>query len=402
MQKWLAQNRSRLPAATGALVALAFGAKLILGNGEAARLIFLVASLLGILPIAYEAVQALKVHVVSIDLLVTIAMLGAFAIQEYEGSAAVAFLFLFGAYLEQRTLAKTRSAMHGLTEMVPETALRKTDGGTFEETDIVQVQTGGKVTVDGTVLAGSGTVDESSITGEPVPAEKVAGSPVFAGTILANGTPELVAERTGEDTAFGRIAELVEEAQDTKTPAGRFIDCFSKHYTPVVLAIALIVWVVTRNMELAVTILVLGCTRDPRGRRAGIECGRHRQRHQAWHPLQGKRCSHTLQLRLHDALRQDRHADLRKAEGRARALLGRRLRGEGACRGTAGKRDTDFQISRKVCTTEKTKKGRKAHGLSSPSLRQALSGLYAASMRSRPGCAAIISSAETERMAGSS
>lgn len=125
MQKWLAQNRSRLPAATGALVALAFGAKLILGNGQAARLIFLVASLLGILPIAYEAVQALKVHVVSIDLLVTIAMLGAFAIQEYEGSAAVAFLFLFGAYLVQRTLAKTRSAMHGFTEMVPETALRK-------------------------------------------------------------------------------------------------------------------------------------------------------------------------------------------------------------------------------------------------------------------------------------
>lgn len=80
MQKWLAQNRSRLPVATGALVALAFGAKLILGNGEAARLIFLVASLLGILPIAYEAVQALKVHIVSIDLLVTIAMLGAFAI----------------------------------------------------------------------------------------------------------------------------------------------------------------------------------------------------------------------------------------------------------------------------------------------------------------------------------
>lgn len=152
MQKWLAQNRSRLPAATGALVALAFGAKLILGNGEAARLIFLAASLLGILPIAYEAVQALKVHVVSIDLLVTIAMLGAFAIQEYEGSAAVAFLFLFGAYREQRTLAKTRSAIHGLTEMVPETALRKTDGSTFEETDIVQVQTGGKDSVDGRCL----------------------------------------------------------------------------------------------------------------------------------------------------------------------------------------------------------------------------------------------------------
>lgn len=266
MQKWLAQNRSRLAAATGALVALAFGAKLILGNGEAAQLIFLVASLLGILPIAYEAVQALKVHVVSIDLLVTIAMLGAFAIQEYEESAAVAFLFLFGVYLEQRTLAKTRSAIHGLTEMVSETVLRKTDGGTFEETDIdeveegdiVQVQTGGKVSVDGTVLAGSGTMDESSTTGEPVPAEKVAGSPVFAGTILANGTPELVAERTGEDTAFGRIAELVEEAQDTKTPAERFIDRFSKHYTPVVLAIALIVWVVTCNTELAVTILVIG------------------------------------------------------------------------------------------------------------------------------------------------
>ena len=267
MQKWLAQNRSRLAAATGALVALAFGAKILFGNAGAAQLLFLIASIIGIVPIAYEAVQALRVHVVSIDLLVTIAMLGDLAIQEFEESAAVAFLFLFGAYLEQRTLAKTRSAIKDLTEMAPETARRKAEDGTFEEVDIdeveagdtVQVQTGGKIPVDGTVTTGSGAVDEASITGEPLPAAKEAGSKVFAGTILQNGTLELMAERTGEDTAFGRIVELVEEAQDSKTAAERFIDRFSKVYTPAVLAIALIVWIATRNTELAVTILVLGC-----------------------------------------------------------------------------------------------------------------------------------------------
>lgn len=197
----------------------------------------------------------------------TLAILGAFVIKEFEESAIVAFLFLFGAYLEQRTLAKTRSAIKNLVELVPETAFRKAHNGDFEEVsveeveegDILIVKSGGKIPVDGEVIFGVGTTNESSITGEPIPVSKGLGDKVFAGTILENGTIQLRTDKIGEDTTFGKIIELVEEAQDSKSKAERFIDQFSKYYTPAVLVLAILVWLISRNIELAVTILVLGC-----------------------------------------------------------------------------------------------------------------------------------------------
>ena len=200
-------------------------------------------------------------------MLVTLAILGAFVIQEFEESAIVAFLFLFGAYLEQRTLAKTRSAIKKLVEMVPETALRQTADGDFEEVDlddldegdILLVKTGGKIPVDGEVVSGSGTANEASITGESMPLGKKPSDPVYAGTILENGTIRIKAEKVGDETTFGKIIELVEEAQDSKSQAERLIDRFSKYYTPVVLLLAIIVGLISQDLELAVTILVLGC-----------------------------------------------------------------------------------------------------------------------------------------------
>lgn len=261
------KNRNRLTAATGILIVLAFAAKWLF-KGEAAESgLLLAASLIGGFPIAASAWQALKVKVISIDLLVTLAILGAFVIQEFEESAIVAFLFLFGAYLEQKTLAKTRSAIEELVEMVPETALRQTADGDFEEVDlddldegdIVLVKTGGKIPVDGEVVSGSGTANEASITGESMPLDKKPGDPVYAGTILENGTIRIEAEKVGDETTFGKIIELVEEAQDSKSQAERLIDRFSKYYTPVVLLLAIIVGLIGQDLELAVTILVLGC-----------------------------------------------------------------------------------------------------------------------------------------------
>ena len=204
---------------------------------------------------------------VSIDVLVTIAVIGAFLIQNYEESAIVTFLFLFGSYLEQRTLNKTRSAIKELTELAPESAWKQMENGEFEEVDvddvdegdILLVKTGAKIPVDGTVITGEGHINEASITGEAVPVNKVIDSGVFAGTILENGTIQIRADRVGEDTTFGKIIELVEEAQDSKSEAERFIDRFSKYYTPAVLVLAFIVWVFSRDIELAITILVLGC-----------------------------------------------------------------------------------------------------------------------------------------------
>ncbi|GHN18318.1 MULTISPECIES: heavy metal translocating P-type ATPase [Lactobacillus] len=267
MQKWLMKNRNRLTAITGILIVLAFAAKWLIKSETAESGLLLAASLIGGFPIAASAWQALKVKVISIDLLVTLAILGAFVIQEFEESAIVAFLFLFGAYLEQRTLAKTRSAIKKLVEMVPETALRQTADGDFEEVDlddldegdILLVKTGGKIPVDGEVVSGSGTANEASITGESMPLGKKPGDPVYAGTILENGTIRIKAEKVGDETTFGKIIELVEEAQDSKSQAERLIDRFSKYYTPVVLLLAIIVGLISQDLELAVTILVLGC-----------------------------------------------------------------------------------------------------------------------------------------------
>ena len=267
MQKFILGRKNHITIVSAILIIIAFVSKLGFENEQIAIWALVIASILGASPIAIQAYQALKVKVISIDVLVTIAVIGAFIVRNYEESAIVTFLFLFGAYLEQRTLNKTRSAIKELTQMAPESALKQVENGEFEEVeidevdvgDILLVKTGAKIPVDGTVLTGEGHINEASITGEAVPVSKKKDSGVYAGTILENGTIQITADRVGEDTTFGKIIELVEEAQDSKSEAERFIDRFSKYYTPAVLVLSFIVWIFSRDIELAITILVLGC-----------------------------------------------------------------------------------------------------------------------------------------------
>ncbi|WP_033827376.1 heavy metal translocating P-type ATPase [Bacillus andreraoultii] len=267
MQSYILRIKNQITLISGILIVIGLISHFALQNVALFNGSFIIASILGVAPIAIQAYQALKVKVVSIDVLVTIAVIGAFLIQNYEESAIVTFLFLFGSYLEQRTLNKTRSAIKALTEMAPESAWKQMENGEFEEVevddvdegDILLVKTGAKVPVDGTVIRGEGHINEASITGESVPVNKVIDTEVFAGTILENGTLQIRADRVGEDTTFGKIIELVEEAQDSKSEAERFIDRFSKYYTPAVLILSVIVWLFSRDIELAITILVLGC-----------------------------------------------------------------------------------------------------------------------------------------------
>ena len=267
MQQYVLSKKSKITWISGTLIIIGFFSHFVLKNVGVSEGALIMASILGVAPIAIQAVQALKVKVVSIDVLVTIAVIGAFLIQNYEESAIVTFLFLFGHFLEQRTLNQTRSAIKELTEMAPESALRQMEDGAFEEVevdavdegDILLVKTGAKVPVDGTVLSGEGHINEASITGESVPVNKMADAEVYAGTILENGTLQIRADRVGEDTTFGKIIELVEEAQDSKSEAERFIDRFSKYYTPAVLVLSFAVWLFSQDIELAITILVLGC-----------------------------------------------------------------------------------------------------------------------------------------------
>lgn len=262
VQKFIQQHMAELTWASGILIALAFIGRLTnLHWLDLSGMI--IASIIGFVPVAIHAYQALKVKQVSIDLLVTIAVVGAFIIGEYDESAMVTFLFALGSLLEKKTLEKTRSSIRSLTQMAPTTALTA-DGEEIDidEVDIddeLLVKTGAQVPVDGVVYQGSGYVNEASITGESREVKKSIGEKVFAGSILSNGTLYVRAEKVGEDTTFGKIIELVEEAQDTKSPAEKFIDRFARYYTPAVLLLAILVFVMTRDLELAITILVLGC-----------------------------------------------------------------------------------------------------------------------------------------------
>jgi len=267
MQKIILKNKNLITLISGVLITIAFTSHILFKNNLLFELLLILASIIGGVPIAIQAYQSLRVKVVSIDVLVTLAVIGAFLIREYEESAIVTFLFLFGAYLEHRTLNKTRSAIKELISLAPETALKLMEDGEFEEVEIDEVdvnnillvKTGSKVPVDGKVISGEGYVNQASITGEAFPVHKNIDSLVYAGTILENGTLQIKADRVGEDTTFGKIIELVEEAQDSKSEAERFIDRFSKYYTPVVLLLSLMVGIISKDIELAITILVLGC-----------------------------------------------------------------------------------------------------------------------------------------------
>lgn len=267
MQRQILQHKNHLAIISGGLIVAAYLFQWGFHWSAGWQGAMILASILGFVPIALQAYQALRVKVVSIELLVSIAVLGAFFIGEYNESAIVTFLFLFGALLEQKTLEKTRSAISALTKMAPATAILVGAEGELEKVaidevaagDRLLVKTGAQVPVDGIIASGSGHLNEASVTGESKMAAKTVGDRVFAGTILENGTLQVTTEKVGEDTTFGKIIELVEEAQDAKSGAERFIDKFAKYYTPAVLLLALVVGVLTGDLRLAITILVLGC-----------------------------------------------------------------------------------------------------------------------------------------------
>lgn len=229
-------------------------------------LLMVLAALVAGIPILVKAVRALQVKVIAIDLLVSIAAVGAMFIGEYWEAAAVTFLFSFGNALEARTMDKTRSALAELVAVAPDTAVVMRDGAQLEiaahmvePDEIVLVKNGSKVPVDGVVTDGIGTIDEASITGESIPVEKVAGDHVFAGTITASGFLQVRATGIGADTTLARIIHRVEEAQDAKAKTQSFMERFSAWYTPGIIVLALVTGLVTGNVTLALTLLVIGC-----------------------------------------------------------------------------------------------------------------------------------------------
>ncbi|MFC6146315.1 heavy metal translocating P-type ATPase [Corynebacterium nasicanis] len=216
--------------------------------------------------IAVSAWQALRIRLISIDLLVVVAAVGALFIHNYWESAAVTFLFALGTALEKATLQRTRGALGELVAAAPDTATRLRDGEPetveiweLSPGDVVLVRNGEQVPVDGRVRNGHGGVDEATITGESVPAEKAAGSAVFAGTWLRSGVLQVEAVGIGADSTLAKIIHRVEDAQDDKARTQTFLERFSTWYTPGVMLAALLAGLLTRDVELALTLLVIGC-----------------------------------------------------------------------------------------------------------------------------------------------
>ncbi|QTL03388.1 cadmium-translocating P-type ATPase [Aquabacter sp. L1I39] len=205
--------------------------------------VFLAALLVGLLPIARRALAAARAGApFTIETLMTIAAVGAVAIGAAEEAAAVVFLFLIGEILEGVAASRARASIAGLTALLPKTALLQEDGSAREvpaETlipgAVILVRPGDRIAADGLVLEGESAVDEAPVTGESMPKLKAPGDTVFAGTI--NGEAGLKVEVTAAaaDNTIARIVKLVEEAQESKAPTERFIDKFSRYYTPLVL-----------------------------------------------------------------------------------------------------------------------------------------------------------------------
>jgi Zn2+/Cd2+-exporting ATPase len=237
-----------------------------MGIGGIKNGLFLAATVIASIPIFIKAYKALVMKAFSIELLVSIAVIGALFIQEYTESAIVTFLFLFGDYLEARTLEKTRSSLKALIEMAPQeaTVIRSENHITIPveevvEGDILVIRSGGKVPVDGKIISGQALLNEAAITGESVPASKGADDKVFSGTILDSGYIIMVAEKVGDDTTFAKIIELVEEAQESKSKTEKFLNKFSNIYTPSVVVLSIIVLILTRDLHVAITFLVIAC-----------------------------------------------------------------------------------------------------------------------------------------------
>ncbi|MGB4587645.1 MAG: cation-translocating P-type ATPase [Clostridiaceae bacterium] len=265
MIKKINRHKNHITLISGILIAGGFILNLM-GYSDLKDWTYIAATIIAVVPIVIKAVQALRMKAFSIELLVTIAVVGALYIREYTESSVVTFLFLFGAFLEARTLEKTRSSLKELVDMAPQeaTVIRDEEIVVISVDDVVIgdriiIKSGGKVPVDGMIITGKASLNESAITGESVPASKGSDDKVFSGTIVDNGYIEIIAERVGDDTTFAKIIELVEEAQDSKSKAEKFLDKFANKYTPAVVILAIAVYLFSKDLHLAITFLVVAC-----------------------------------------------------------------------------------------------------------------------------------------------
>ncbi|MEW6490200.1 MAG: cation-translocating P-type ATPase [Thermodesulfobacteriota bacterium] len=252
--------------AAGALAAISFLWDL---GGEASRIgtgLALASVALNGVPIVWGALQGLWQRRVNVDELVAIAIVACLIEGEFLTAAVVSFVMVLGSLVEEATTASARNAIRSLMELSPETAVLLVEGearsvpvSQVRVGDRLRVRPGERIPVDARVCLGVTAVDESSVTGEPLPRERSPGDEVYAGTLNQTGVIELEASRVGQDTTLGKVIRLVSEAEAHKPEAVRIIDRYARWFTPAILACAAVAWAVTGEVSRGITVLIVGC-----------------------------------------------------------------------------------------------------------------------------------------------
>ncbi len=231
-----------------------------------------------ILAIGYEILwdgvkAAYKLNFGSINLLMLIAVIGAFYLQQYPEAAVVIVLYVLGENLEDIGIENSMSALDDLVSKSPKTAFVKAEENYIEVEKIsvgtiIQVKPGEMIPMDGNIVSGYSTVDEASITGEPIPKDKHEGDTVFAGTLNKNGFLEIKTTKLAVDSTFAKIIKLTFEAAENKSEAQNFINRFAKYYTPAVIVLSALIFTIpvfllkqdlNHWLLQAITLLVIAC-----------------------------------------------------------------------------------------------------------------------------------------------
>jgi Zn2+/Cd2+-exporting ATPase len=235
------------------------------GHTVASASAFLGAITLGY-PIVYTAIKDIWQGILSINELVAIAVLAAFASSDYKTAGVVAFFMLMGEIIETRTAEGARASIESLIKLTPTKARRITPTGEEEVAakdlavgDIIRIRPGDNVAADGVIVSGQGSFNQSTITGESLPADKKPGDEVFAGTQNLTGVLEIKVSRAGQETTLGRVRELILAAEKTKLPIMKIVDQYMGFYTPLVLVIAALVWAFTRNLNNVISVIIFAC-----------------------------------------------------------------------------------------------------------------------------------------------
>ena len=248
---WRRSARAFSAALSVVLLLAAVGASLLDAPQLVSEPLYLLSMAVGGWAIAWAALAALRRRTLDMNVLMTMAALGAVAIGEYAEAAWVLVLFAVGTTLETFALDRSRRSVEALMELAPVEARLISDGEErmvpVEEVlpgSVVEVRPGERLPLDGVVVGGASSVDESALTGESVPVDKSASDDVFAGTLNAFGALTVRVTAAAEDSTLARVARLVAEAQGSRAPAERFVDRFARFYTPLVFLAALVVAVV--------------------------------------------------------------------------------------------------------------------------------------------------------------